>query len=180
MNREQFSAHGAPTCLILCRSHSTRGNRAITIVPYSQLQRRQQPGAVGAREVRELDDRHGRIGRAVGGKPVGGHLVAVDLVNGQDAETLVRTVTEHFVPFGGVPLCAVFDRPRTVALTRDERGKITEWPRTTRWRARVRLRDSGAGVHRGDVLNLVGWVGSSGFRVDERAMRSAATRSSGP
>ena len=37
---------------------------------------------------------------------------AVDLVDGEDAETLVRTVAEHFVRFGGVALCAVLDRPQ--------------------------------------------------------------------
>ena len=52
---------------------------------------------------------------------------AVDLTDGEDAETLVRTLAEHFVRFGGVPLCAVFDRPKTVALKWDDRGEVTEW-----------------------------------------------------
>ena len=52
---------------------------------------------------------------------------AVDLVDGEDSETLVRTLGEHLVRFGGVPLCAVFDRPKTVALKWDDRGEVTEW-----------------------------------------------------
>jgi hypothetical protein len=31
-------------------------------------------------------------------------------------ETLVRTLVDHLVAFGGIPLVAVFDRPKTVAL----------------------------------------------------------------
>ena len=31
-------------------------------------------------------------------------------------ETLVRTLVDHFAAFGGIPLLAVFDRPKTVAL----------------------------------------------------------------
>ncbi len=48
---------------------------------------------------------------------------AVDLVPNQVAETLIRTLADHFVAFGGVTLCAVFDRPKTVAL---------KWRRTAR------------------------------------------------
>ena len=52
---------------------------------------------------------------------------AVDLVPNQVAETLVRTLADHFVGFGGVPLCAVFDRPKTVALGWAKNGEVTEW-----------------------------------------------------
>jgi transposase len=51
----------------------------------------------------------------------------VSLVDDQTAETLVRNTLDHFVAFGGVPLCAVFDRPKTVALKWGRDGKITEW-----------------------------------------------------
>ena len=53
--------------------------------------------------------------------------VEVTLVHNEVAETLIRTLADHFVAFGGVPLCAVFDRPKTVALTWKRNGEITEW-----------------------------------------------------
>ena len=43
--------------------------------------------------------------------------VEVSLVDNEVVETLVRKLADHFERFGGVPLCAVFDRPKTVALS---------------------------------------------------------------
>ena len=42
--------------------------------------------------------------------------VGVALVADQGVETVVRTLVDHFAAIGGVPLVAVFDRPKTVAL----------------------------------------------------------------
>jgi len=42
--------------------------------------------------------------------------VEVTLVDDQGVESLVRGLVDHFAAIGGVPLCAVFDRPKTVAL----------------------------------------------------------------
>ena len=53
--------------------------------------------------------------------------IEVTLVPDETAETLIRTLADHFVAFGGVPLCAVFDRPKTVALKWKKDGEITEW-----------------------------------------------------
>jgi len=53
--------------------------------------------------------------------------IEVTLVPDETAETLIRTLADHFVAFGGVPLCAVFDRPKTVALKWKKNGEITEW-----------------------------------------------------
>src|SRR6266852_763096 len=53
--------------------------------------------------------------------------VEVTLVPNEVAETLIRTLADHFVAFGGVPLCAVFDRPKTVALKWKRNGEVTEW-----------------------------------------------------
>jgi transposase len=54
----------------------------------------------------------------------------VSLVQDEGAETLVRTLLDHFVLFGGVPLCAVFDRPKTVAIEWKSDGTITKWNAT--------------------------------------------------
>jgi transposase len=53
--------------------------------------------------------------------------VAVSLVVDERVETLVRTLVDHFQDFGGIPLLAVFDRPKTVALKWGRDGQVTEW-----------------------------------------------------
>ena len=71
---------------------------------------------------------------------------AVDAVPDQVAETLIRTLAEHFVLFGGVSLCAVFDRPKTVgAALGKERG-------SDRVESDLRLRRAGVGIHGRGVL----------------------------
>lgn len=52
--------------------------------------------------------------------------VDVTIVPAERAETLVRTFVDHFAAIGGVPLLAVFDRPRTVALKWTRDGHVTE------------------------------------------------------
>ena len=64
----------------------------------------------------------------------------VDVVPNQIAETLIRTLADHFVAFGGVPLCAVFDRPKTVALKWAKNGEVTR--HTTHERSTERIRIS--------------------------------------
>jgi transposase len=95
--------------------------------------------------------------------------VEVTVVPDQRVETLVRTLVEHLAAFGGVPLVAVFDRPKTVALQWGRDGVVTEWNPTF---AGVAL-DLGLGVEvcwpyrpqeKGSVENLVGWVKGSFFK----------------
>ena len=68
-----------------------------------------------------------------------------------------------------IPLLAVFDRPKTVALSWNKRGEVTAWNPTF---AGVAL-DLGLGVElcwpyspeqKGAVENLVGWVKGSFFK----------------
>ncbi len=93
----------------------------------------------------------------------------VTLVPDQRVETLVRTLVAHLAAFGGIPLVAVFDRPKTVALRWGRDGVVTEWNPTF---AGVAL-DLGLGVEvcwpyrpqeKGAVENLVGWVKGSFFK----------------
>ena len=51
----------------------------------------------------------------------------VTIVSDQKVETLVRTMVEHFVLIGGIPLLAVFDRPKTIALKWGKDGVVSEW-----------------------------------------------------
>jgi len=95
--------------------------------------------------------------------------VEVSLVPNQQVETLTRAMVDHFAEMGGIPLLAVFDRPKTVALTWGRDGQVTEWNPTF---AGVAL-DLGLGVElcwphspeqKGAVENLVKWVKGSFFK----------------
>ena len=93
----------------------------------------------------------------------------VTLVPDEQVESLVRALVDHLAAFGGIPLVAVFDRPKTVALRWGRDGVVTEWNPTF---AGVAL-DLGIGVEvcwpyrpqeKGSVENLVGWVKGSFFK----------------
>jgi transposase len=93
----------------------------------------------------------------------------VTLVPDERAETLVRTWVDHFAAIGGIPLLAVFDRAKTVALKWDRSGRVTEWNPLF---AGVAL-DLGIGIEicwpqsprqKGAIENLVGWVKGSFFK----------------
>jgi transposase len=95
--------------------------------------------------------------------------VEVTVVPDERTETLVRTFVDHFAAIGGVPLLAVFDRPKTVALKWTRDGQVTEWNPLF---AGVAL-DLSVGIEvcwpaapwqKGSVENLVGWVKGSFFK----------------
>jgi len=95
--------------------------------------------------------------------------VEVTLVPDERAETLVRAMVDHFAAWGGLPLVAVFDRPKTIALEWTKDGQVTEWNPIF---GNVIL-DLGLGVElcwphspeqKGSVENLVGWVKGSFFK----------------
>jgi transposase len=96
-------------------------------------------------------------------------FVQVTLVPDETVESIARPLVEHFEAMGGVPLLAVFDRPKTVALAWRKDGEVTEWNSTF---AQVLL-ELGVGVEvcwprspnqKGAVENLVGWVKGSFFK----------------
>lgn len=95
--------------------------------------------------------------------------VQVTRVPDERVERLVRTLVDHFAAWGGLPLLAVFDRPKTIALAWAKDGTVVEWNPTF---AGVAL-DLGLGVElcwphspeqKGSVENLVGWVKGSFFK----------------
>jgi transposase len=95
--------------------------------------------------------------------------VEVSLVPNEQVETLARALVDHFAAIGGIPLLAVFDRPKTVALSWRKNGEVTEWNPTF---AGVVL-DLGLGIEvcwphapnqKGAIENLVGWVKGSFFK----------------
>lgn len=101
----------------------------------------------------------------------------VSIVADQTVETLVRALCRHFQAFGGVPLLAVFDRPKTVVL---EGGKGRDVRRFNAAFAQAVL-EMGVGVEmcaprsgnqKGSVERIVGWVKNSFFK--SRAFRDEA------
>lgn len=95
--------------------------------------------------------------------------VQVTLVADERVESVVRPLVEHFAAFGGVPLLAVFDRPKTIAIAWQKDGTVTEW-NSTFSDVVVQL---GVGVElcwpyqprqKGSVENLVKWVKGSFFK----------------
>jgi len=93
------------------------------------------------------------------------HVVPVP---NEKVEPLIRALVQAFESFGGVPLRAVFDNPKTIVIDRTN-GAI-EWNPTF---AHVPV-DYGFGVElcwprranqKGSVENLVGWVKGSFFKV---------------
>ena len=93
----------------------------------------------------------------------------VSIVPDQKAETLVRAAVDHFAAMGGIPLLAVFDRPRTIAIKWRKDGTVTEWNPTFA----AAMFELGLGVElcwpyspeqKGAIENLVGWVKGSFFK----------------
>ncbi len=95
--------------------------------------------------------------------------IEVSLVPDETVESLVRAMVDHFAVMGGIPLLAVFDRPKTIAQSSNRDGEVTQWNPTF---AGVAL-DLGLGIElcwpkspqqKGSVENLVGWVKGSFFK----------------
>jgi len=93
------------------------------------------------------------------------HVVTVP---DEKVEPLIRGLLKSFESFGGVPLRAVFDNPKTIVLSRAQ--GVIEWNPTF---VHVPV-DYGFGVElcwprranqKGSVENLVGWVKGSFFKV---------------
>ena len=119
-------------------------------------------------EVRYIDGRRERI-HFFASRLKYSRWVEVTVVPNERVEALVRALAGHLAGFGGLPLMAVFDRPKTIALKWSKDGTVTEWNPAF---ASVVL-DLGLGVelcwpHRanqkGSVENLVGWVKGSFFK----------------
>jgi transposase len=92
----------------------------------------------------------------------------VVIVPDEKVESLIRALLKAFESFGGVPLRAVFDNPKTIVIGRTK--EFVEWNSTF---VHVPV-DYGFGVElcwprranqKGSVENLVGWVKGSFFKV---------------
>lgn len=105
----------------------------------------------------------------------------VTLVDNERVETIVRCLARDFVAFGGLPLMAVFDRPRTIVKKGGRGRDVMEYNQTFA----QAIIDIGVGVEvcaprsgnqKGSVERLVGWVKSSFFKhrkfLDEEDLRA--------
>lgn len=91
----------------------------------------------------------------------------VSLVPDEQEETVVHNLLAAFETFGGIPLVAVFDNPKTVVLSR--KGDLIVWNPVfgqvaLDYRFAPELCWPRAGQQKGAVENLVGWVKGSFFK----------------
>jgi len=92
----------------------------------------------------------------------------VRLVADEAVESLVRSMLSGFEAWGGVPLVAVFDNPKTVVLDRE--GGVIHWNETfgqtaLDYRFAPELCTPRRGQEKGTVENLVGFVKGNFFKV---------------
>ncbi len=122
----------------------------------------------GQVDVRYVDGRKERI-HFFASRLKYSRYVAVTLVDNERVETIIRCLSRDFVGFGGLPLMAVFDRPKTI-VAKGGKGRDVEAYNATFAQAIV---DIGVGVEmcaprsgnqKGAVERLVGWVKGSFFK----------------
>src|SRR5690606_11155817 len=126
------------------------------------------PHDFGQVDVRFLDGRTQRV-HFFASRLKYSRWAEVSVVPNQQAETLARTLVDHFQAMGGIPLLAVFDRPKTVALRWANDGTVTEWNPifagvALDLRLGIELCWPYAANQKGSTENLVGWVKGSFFK----------------
>ncbi|EQD78130.1 Integrase, catalytic region [mine drainage metagenome] len=94
--------------------------------------------------------------------------VHVEVVPDEKVEALVRALLASFAAFGGVPLCCVFDNPKTVVIS--PYGDQIQWNETFAqvaldYRFVAELCTPRRGQEKGAVENLVGFVKKNFFLV---------------
>jgi transposase len=93
----------------------------------------------------------------------------VSIVDNQRVETLIRGLCKHFQAFGGVPLLAVFDRPRTVVLETGSGRDVRRFNATfaqaiLEMGCGVEMCAARSGNQKGTVEAIVKWVKNSFFK----------------
>ena len=157
-----------------------RPARATPVVRFEGLPGEFSQHDFGEVDVTFVDGRRKRV-RFFGSRLKYSRFARVTLVEDQRVETLVRCLARDFVAFGGLPLMAVFDRPRTI-VQKAGKGRDVEQFNATFAQAII---DIGVGVEmcaprsgnqKGSVERLVGWVKSSFFKhrkfQDERDLQA--------
>jgi transposase len=161
-----------------------RPPRATPLVRFEGLPGEFSQHDFGHVDVRYVDGRKQRV-HFFASRLKYSRFAVVTLVDNERVETIVRCLARDFVSFGGLPLMAVFDRPKTI-VKKGGKGREVEAYNATFAQAIV---DIGVGVEmcaprsgnqKGTVERLVGWVKSSFFKhrkfqdeVDLRAQLAA-------
>lgn len=127
------------------------------------------PGEIVRHGFGQLDVRVGDRPRAVSfvlSRLEYSQWATLSLVPELGIETLFRTMVRHYQRMGGIPLLAVFDRPKPFVTSTDRDGGATEWDPAFAYAAiqiglgvEIRAR---RGTDRGPGLNLGNWA-KSGF-----------------
>lgn len=107
-----------------------RPTRSAPIVRFEGLPGEFSQHDFGEIDVRFVDGRKKRV-HFFASRLKYSRFAAITLVPNQQTETLVRTLVRHFVEFGGVPLLAVFDRPRTIVSKSGPGRRVEQSRRAT-------------------------------------------------
>ena len=145
-----------------------RPPRATPVVRFEGLPGEFSQHDFGHVDVRFIDGRVKRI-HFFASRLKYSRFARVTIVENERTETIVRCLARDFVAFGGLPLLAVFDRPKTI-VKKGGKGRDVEAWNATFAQAIV---DIGVGVEmcaprsgnqKGTVERLVGWVKGSFFK----------------
>lgn len=147
---------------------AARPPRSAPVVRFEGLPGEFSQHDFGQVDVRFVDGRKQRI-HFFASRLKYSRFVAVTVVPNEQVETLVRTLVRHFTSFGGVPLLAVFDRPRTI-VAKSGRGREVEEFNATFAQVMLELGVGAemcaprSGNQKGSVEHLVKWVKNSFFK----------------
>jgi transposase len=145
-----------------------RPPRATPVVRFEGLPGEFSQHDFGQVEVRFIDGRTKRV-HFFASRLKYSRFVAVTLVENERTETIVRCLARDFVAFGGLPLLAVFDRPKTIVKKGGQGREVEAWNATFA----QAIVDLGVGVEmcaprsgnqKGAVERLVGWVKGAFFK----------------
>jgi transposase len=145
-----------------------RAPRSAPVVRFEGLPGEYSQHDFGHVDVRFVDGRTKRV-HFFASRLKYSRFVAVTLVENERTETILRCLARDFVSFGGLPLRAVFDRPRTIVKKGGVGRAVEEW-NSTFAQAIIDL-DVGvemcaprSGNQKGAVERLVGWVKGAFFK----------------
>jgi transposase len=179
LRRAQLAGYAGGKSALYELIHSIRPKRLRLLTRFEGLPGEFTQHDFGEVDVTFLDGTKKRI-HFFGSRLKYSRWTEVALVPDETVESLVRAMVDHFEIMGGIPLLAVFDRPKTIAQSSNRDGQVTQWNPTF---AGVAL-DLGLGIElcwprspqqKGSVENLVGWVKGSFFKqrrfLDEEDLR---------
>jgi transposase len=180
LRRAKEAGYGGNKTAFYALVAGLRPPRAAPVVRFEGLPGEFSQHDFGEVDVRFVSGRQKRV-RFFASRLKYSRFVAVTLVEDQRVETLVRCLARDFVAFGGLPLLAVFDRPKTIVKKGGKGRAVEEWNATFA----QAIVDIGVGVEmcaprsgnqKGAVERLVGWVKGSFFKprkfLDEADLRA--------